>query len=156
MEGPLFGDGESPSPIEGALTRLTRFDPDTGAATAQYGYPLDAVSSGAGGDNGLSDLVALEDNSFLVVERGFGTRVSARLYRAEIDGADDILGQARLDGARPVSKTLVADLGTLHPVDNIEGITLGPKLPDGRQSVIMVTDDNFSADQVTQFLAFAL
>jgi hypothetical protein len=33
---------------------------------------------------------------------------------------------------------------------------LGPKLSDGRQSVIMVTDDNFSPDQVTQLLAFAL
>ncbi|MGV0803164.1 esterase-like activity of phytase family protein, partial [Mycolicibacterium elephantis] len=40
--------------------------------------------------------------------------------------------------------------------DNIEGITLGPTLPDGRQSVVLVSDDNFSADQFTQFLAFAL
>lgn len=156
MEGPLLGDGPSPTEATGALTRLTRLDPDTGAATAQYGYPLDPVSSGAGGDNGLSDLVALDDNSFLVIERGFGTRVSARLYRAEIDGADDILGQAPAGAATPVRKTLVADLSELHPVDNVEGITLGPKLADGRQSVIMVTDDNFSPAQVTQFLAFAL
>lgn len=156
MEGPLIGDGELSTETEGALTRLTRFDPDTGEATAQYGYPLDAVSSGAGGDVGLSDLVALDDNSFLVVERGFGTRVSSRLYRAEIGGADDILGQARADGATPVGKTLVADLTELHPVDNVEGITLGPNMVDGRQTVIMVTDDNFSPKQVTQFLAFAL
>jgi len=156
MEGPLIGDGPSPTETTGALTRLTRLDPDTGAATAQYGYPLDPVSSGAGGDNGLSDLVALDDNSFLVIERGFGTRVSARLYRAEIAGADEILGQAPAGDATPVRKTLVADPSELHPVDNVEGITLGPKLADGRQSVIMVTDDNFSPAQVTQFLAFAL
>lgn len=156
MEGPLLSDGAEPTDSTGALVRLTRLDPDTGTATAQYGYPLDPVSSGAGGGNGLSDLVALDDHSFLVIERGFGTRVSARLYRAEIDGADDILGQARAGDATPVRKTLVADLTQLHPVDNVEGITLGPKLPDGRQSVIMVTDDNFSPAQVTQFLAFAL
>ena len=35
-------------------------------------------------------------------------------------------------------------------------ITLGPKLSDGRQSVVLVTDDNFSAQQVTQFYAFAI
>jgi hypothetical protein len=156
MEGPLVGDDAEPTESAGAVVRLTRMDPDTGAATAQYGYPLDPVTSGAGGDNGLSDLVALEDNSFLVIERGFGTRVASRLYRAEIDGAQDILGRARIDGATAMRKTLVADLRQLHPVDNVEGITLGPKLDDGRQSVIMVTDDNFSPLQVTQFLAFAL
>jgi hypothetical protein len=41
-------------------------------------------------------------------------------------------------------------------VDNIEGITLGPKLPDGRQSVVLVSDNNFSPSQVTQFLLFAM
>jgi hypothetical protein len=41
-------------------------------------------------------------------------------------------------------------------LDNMEGITLGPKLSDGRQSVVLVTDDNFNARQVTQFYAFAM
>ena len=41
-------------------------------------------------------------------------------------------------------------------LDNVEGITLGPKLSDGRQVVVLVTDDNFSAEQMTQFYAFAL
>ena len=53
----------------------------------------------------------------------------------------------------------VADLSTMPQVqnlDNVEGITLGPKLPDGRQVVVLVTDDNFSAEQMTQFYAFAL
>ena len=37
-----------------------------------------------------------------------------------------------------------------------EGITLGPKLPDGHQSVVCVSDDNFAPNQVTQFLLFAM
>lgn len=155
MEGPVFQDDELPTAADGASTRITRLDPDTGATTGQYLYPLDAVSAGEGGDNGLSDLVALDGDTFLTVERGFGTHVSARLYRAELAGADDVLGRAAA-GAAPMTKTLVADLSKMHPVDNVEGITLGPKLADGRQSVIMVTDDNFSSKQVTQFLAFAL
>ena len=35
-------------------------------------------------------------------------------------------------------------------------MTLGPRLADGRQTLIMVSDNNFSATQFTQFLAFAL
>ncbi len=58
-----------------------------------------------------------------------------------------------------MTKDLVADLSTVpqvHTLDNVEGITLGPKLADGRQSVVLVSDDNFSPQQITQFLAFAL
>ena len=58
-----------------------------------------------------------------------------------------------------MTKTLLADLSTmlgLPPLDNIEGLTFGPRLLDGRQSLVLVTDNNFSAEQVTQFLVFAL
>ena len=58
-----------------------------------------------------------------------------------------------------MSKTLIADLSKLTEIptlDNVEGITLGPKLSDDRQSVVLVTDDNFNAQQVTQFYAFAM
>jgi hypothetical protein len=59
----------------------------------------------------------------------------------------------------PITKALAVDLSAtpgLSPLDNIEGITLGPKLPDGRQSVVLVSDNNFSPSQVTQFLLFAM
>lgn len=161
MEGPGYNDGEPPTEGHGALTRLTRFDVDTGAATASYAYPVDPVSSGPGGDNGLSDLVALDEESFLAVERGYGTHAVARVYRAEVGDAEDVSTRPSLTTApvRPMTKTLLADLWTvpgLSPLDNIEGITLGPTLPDGRQSVVMVSDDNFSPTQITQFLAFAM
>ncbi|MEV0672077.1 esterase-like activity of phytase family protein [Mycobacterium sp. NPDC050441] len=148
MEGPGYDDGPPPHEQHGAWTRVIRFDADSGAVDGQYTYPLEPVSAGPGGDNGLSDLVALDDKNFLVIERGFGTHVAVRIYRASL-----------VDGSTEMSKTLLADLTTtpgLAPLDNIEGITLGPKLPDGRQSVIAVSDDNFSPTQVTQFLLFAL
>ncbi|WP_422746319.1 esterase-like activity of phytase family protein [Mycobacterium sp. WMMD1722] len=161
MEGPRYEDGPPPAEGGGALTRVTRLDPETRSAAAQYLYPLDPVTAGPGGDNGLSDLVALDDSSFLVVERGYGTHVTVRIYRADIAGADDVLARPAVAGqsARAMSKTLLADLTTtpgLTPLDNVEGITLGPTLPDGRRTVVMVSDDNFSATQITQVLAFAL
>ncbi|NGY80198.1 esterase-like activity of phytase family protein (plasmid) [Bacillus megaterium] len=42
----------------------------------------------------------------------------------------------------------------LSVLDNIEGISWGPKLPNGHDSLVLVSDDNFNRNQVTQFLAF--
>lgn len=148
MEGPIFEDSVPPDEQHGASTRITRYDVDTGVADAEYRYPLDPVSAGPGGDNGLSDLVALDDATFLVIERGYGTHTAVRIYRAGV-----------IAGSSELSKTLLADLTTtpgLSPLDNIEGITLGPRLVDGRQSVILVSDDNFSPTQTTQFVLFAM
>ena len=41
------------------------------------------------------------------------------------------------------------------PLDNVEGMTFGPNLPDGRRSLILVSDNNFDPLAFTQFLAFA-
>lgn len=161
MEDPGYNDGNLPTPDAGALTRITRFDVATGKPTAQYAYPLDPIPAPNGEANGLSDLVALDDENFLVIEQSHGTHNVARIYRASIAGADNVLDRPSLVDApaTPMTKDLVADLSTMpevHNLDNVEGITLGPKLSDGRQSVVLVTDDNFSPAQITQFYAFAL
>jgi hypothetical protein len=39
-------------------------------------------------------------------------------------------------------------------VDNVEGATLGPRLPNGKRSLLFVTDDNFSEQERTQFFLF--
>jgi hypothetical protein len=41
-------------------------------------------------------------------------------------------------------------------LDNLEGMTLGPRLPDGSQSLVLVSDNNFNDIQLTQFLLFRL
>ncbi|AEF35579.1 conserved hypothetical protein [Mycolicibacter sinensis] len=164
MEGPGYDDGALPDQARGALTRITayRVDPgaDSAAPVAQYAYPLEPATAPAE-TNGLTDLVALSDTAFLVIERAFSVRPTVRLFRAEIGDATDVLGVPALAGAAvtPMVKTLVADLSTtpgLEPLDNIEGITLGPKLPDGRQTLVLVSDDNFSPRQLTQFVVFAM
>ena len=107
----------------------------------------------------MTDLVALDDENFLSVERGYGTHVQASIYRVSVGDAEDVLVRPSLTGApvRTMTKTLLVDLpSAVDPLDNVEGITLGPKLPDGRQSLLLVSDDNFSPQQITQFVAFAL
>jgi hypothetical protein len=77
-----------------------------------------------------------------------------RVYRAETDSATDVLTIPTMNGVAltPMNKSLAVDMTTtpgLSPLGNIEGVTLGPKLADGRQSVVFVSDNNFSARQVT-------
>lgn len=169
MEGPGYDDGALPDQTHGALTRVTAYRLGSGtgpaAPAAQYAYPLDpAPGQGEPAEtNGLTDLVALSDTAFLVIERAFSAHPTVRLFRAEIGDATDVLGMPALSGAAvtvtPMTKTLLADLSTtpgLEPLDNIEGITLGPRLSDGRQTVVLVSDDNFSPRQVTQFVVFAM
>jgi hypothetical protein len=169
MEDPLLQDGADPTPAAGALTRVTRYDPHSGLPTAQYGYPLSPfftrLPAGDTTDtNGVSDLLALGDGRFLVVERASvyaQENWKIRIYLASDAGATDVLARDALtEGAvRPMTKQLLADLSDvpgLPRVDNVEGITLGPRLADGRRTLVLVSDDNFSTLQVTQFIAFAV
>jgi 3-phytase len=116
--------------------------------------------------NGIVEILPLNPESLIVMERSFstgtgGTGNTIKLYSVKLSGATDVNGVADLDEIkkgkfRPVKKQLLLDLDTLGlPLDNIEGMTFGPDLPDGRRSLILVSDNNFAAAQFTQFLLFA-
>jgi len=48
------------------------------------------------------------------------------------------------------------DAAGLGKVDNLEGMSWGPLLSNGHRSLVLVSDDDFSDDEVTQLLAFEL
>lgn len=86
---------------------------------------------------------------------------NARLYEVLTSAAADDVNTIHSLQANPVEnvapKDLVLDLGELDiTLDNVEGMTWGPDLPDGRKTLVMASDNNFSNAQVTQFLAFAV
>jgi hypothetical protein len=55
-----------------------------------------------------------------------------------------------------MSKTLLLDLTELGiPMDNVEGMTFGPSF-EGRPTLILLSDNNFSPTQFTQFVAFSV
>lgn len=165
MEGPLVQDGESPTTEHGALSRLTVQD-RSGRVLGQHAYPLDPVfaesPTGDAGDNGISAILSDERGGYLVVERSYvsGVGNSIRIYRADPRGATDVQHVDSLADAkvRPVRKRLLVDLSDfdLGTVDNIEGITRGPRLPDGRRTLVLVSDDNFSEAQTTQLITLAV
>ncbi|GAB4588126.1 esterase-like activity of phytase family protein [Nocardia sp. IFM 10818] len=166
LEGPLLQDGLDPTTTTGSLNRLTvqaRFGP----ILAQYLYPADPVFAesrpepGKGG-NGIVSILAADSTSpskLLVMERSFvpavGNRI--RIYEADLSSATNVYG-AGTAGARAVTKRLLVDLDDvgLSHIDNVEGMTWGPRLPSGERTLILVSDNNFSAEQVTQVVALAV
>ncbi|MCW7536582.1 esterase-like activity of phytase family protein [Aquabacterium sp. A7-Y] len=148
-----------------SASRLLALDRDSGEAVAEYVYVSDAVSAapqpGSGfATNGLVELLHVpgSDDLLLAVERSFSEGVgnSIKLYLAHLDGATDVLGIDSLQGRSyaSVQKELLLDLGSLGvALDNIEGLTWGPSI-NGRQTLVLVADNNFASTQVTQFLAF--
>jgi hypothetical protein len=128
----------------------------------EHAYLLDPTPKGAN-NNGLTDLLTVDTGGhFLSLERTYGLLgVGAKIYQLAMGAATDTSGIPTLKGdlsrISVVKKKLVLDLSTLGIyLDNLEGMALGPRLPDGTQSLLLVSDDNFSNSQLTQFLLFRL
>jgi hypothetical protein len=129
---------------------------------SEHLYPLAPTPEGALA-HGLTELLAVDQaGHFISLERSFGlSGFTVRLYQVATGGATDTSRIASLkgdvSGIQPARKKLLLDLTELGiRLDNLEGMTLGPRLPDGSQSLILVSDDNFKDEQVTQFLLFRL
>nr|WP_232318802.1 esterase-like activity of phytase family protein [Picosynechococcus sp. PCC 8807] len=129
---------------------------------AEHLYPLEPAPQGTF-SNGLVEMIALpQEGYFLSLERSYGLGgVSAKLFQVTIGNATDTARIESLAGnpetVVPMQKTLLLDLRQLGiGLDNLEGMTLGPQLADGSQSLLLISDDNFSTDQVNQLLLFRL
>ncbi len=178
-ENALVQDGPAATADSGSLSRIVKYDARSGQPVAEYAYITDPVAvpptpAGAFATNGLVELLALDDNgTLLAMERSFsvgapGTGNTIKIYLVQTQGATDISGtfavRTEIDDGElaafldaPVKKELLFDLAELGiPLDNVEGMALGPQLPDGRQSLVLVSDNNFLSAQFTQVLAFAL
>jgi hypothetical protein len=178
-ENGLSQDSLPSTIFNGSRARILSFDLATGAAGAEYAYDVEKVaiapSSITGfATNGLTDLLAIGDREFIAIERSFavgavtpGTPVTGntiRLFHVDARNATNIAGVTDLTGeiVTPAAKTLLLDLSTLTnddgsplALDNIEGLTLGPVV-NGKQTLILVSDNNFGATQFTQFVALEI
>lgn len=175
-EGALFQDVGMVSGAEkGEVIRLLRFDlGDSWKATKEFAYrmePLVANNIGPQVFVGVSEILALSDDKVIVMERGvrispakiWSNRVT--LYLADLSKATDTLPLAKLEGAKNLveaPKTKLVDFETdlkadrKSSVENFEAMAFGPVLPDGRKTLLVMTDDNFSKTQKTQLLVFAV
>jgi hypothetical protein len=147
MEAALEQDGPLPRVnVPGGPCRFTAFDVASGRALRQLAYPPDAVPiapaiPGGVVDNGVAEVLMLDADHMLVLERAYamGTGTALRLYEIDTREGSDTLRQDKLEPGqfRPVTKRLVADFAQLglSRIDNTEGMCWGPPLPNGRRSL---------------------
>ncbi len=167
-ENALIQDGPAAQPKTSSPCRILQYNLLTNQPEKEFIYNTEPVTSlfNITGKfaSGLPDLVALDNQgNFLSLERTFsGLGFSISLFEVSLEGADDIhdinsLLAVDTKKIKPVQKKLLLDLKTLNVLlDNIEGLTLGPQLPDGERALILVSDNNFNKFQRTQILAFKL
>jgi len=117
--------------------------------------------------NGVTEILAYAKDKFLIIERsysaGYGSHGNTvKIFEVDASRATNTLELAQLKGEAydiAEKKLLfnfksVKDQLTKEIIDNIEGMCLGPKLENGKQSLILVSDNNFNsfADQINQFI----
>ena len=117
--------------------------------------------------NGVVEIIEYDLDKFLVMERsysaGYGSHGNTiKIFRVDVTKATNILNLEKLKGQDFIfaEKELLFNFKTErkklteHIIDNIEGMTLGPKLENGEQSLIVVSDNNFNSfvKQLNQFI----
>lgn len=174
-ENALAQDGPASDVNQESWARVLLYDLFTRQPAHEFVYvvgpvPEEPIPADAFRTNGLVELLPLDNSgTFLAMERGFsvGAGNTVGVYEISLSGATDVLGYDDLYDEMtgtavipftPVSKNLIFDVESDFGLvaDNLEGMTFGPPLPDGRQLLILVSDNNFSATQFTQFIAVAV
>jgi hypothetical protein len=126
---------------------------------SEHLYQLEAPPVGAI-EHGLSEIQSIDTSGhFLTLERSFGLfGFRVKLFQTSMAGATDTSKIASFKGnttIQPIKKQLAFDLKKLDiRIDNLEGMALGSRLPDGSQTLLLVSDNNFTKQQITQFLLF--
>ena len=173
MEGPLKQDGQEPTKDNGALVRLSYVSSTSGEIEKQFAIPVEPLpeepdaSAKAFRTTGIVEILQYDASRFMVIERAYtsgladgGNRV--KLYLVDIAGATDVKSMISLKNQRikVAKKHLLLDMADLQSklhsgrVDNIEGISFGPLLESGEQTLLLVSDNNFNAyeEQVSQII----
>ena len=167
-ENALIQDGPAAKSGVGTSSRILEYNLLTKQPEREFLYqtePVTPLFNPTGKfASGLPDLLALNNQgNFLSIERSFtGLGFTVFVFEISLENATDIhnfdsIAKVDPDKIKPVEKKLLLDLRTLDvSLDNIEGLTLGAKLPDGQPSLILISDNNFNGLQQTQILAFKL
>ena len=167
-ENALAQDGDKATLESGSRSRLIGFDLASGERVGEYAYdagPIFAKATTAPfyNDNGLSDMLALDGNTMLTVERSFALGIGTEInfYATSFSSATDVKGMNSLRNSevKPLTKQHVLKIGEGDfglDIDNIESVTFGPEV-GGKRTLVIASDNNFNPDgQFTQFVVFTL
>ena len=170
-EGALAQDGPAANIGQSSLARILEFRLSSGKPGAEYVYVVNPVAEEPVPPdqfrvNGVVELLPIDNaGTMLALERSFSVGAEGGgntiwLYEISTQGATDVSGEFSLlnEDFTPVTKRLILNVETdlgIEP-DNIEGMAFGPALPDGRLPLILMSDNNFAANQTTQFIVLAV
>lgn len=159
-EEALTVDGALATQASGTTVRLLKLDVNGNAINAgqQFAYevePIHGSDGSASTRSGLAELVAMPDGTLLALERSLAASVppyQSRLYEIDFAGATDV-SVAPLDAGltgqsfTAVGKELLwAGSAGGGFGQNLEGLTVGPRLPNGDWLLLGVVDDGGSSD----------
>jgi hypothetical protein len=171
LQSPMLEEGGASG--NGRFARIVKFDTATGESVAQYAYQMDRNNQG----QGISALVALGNDKFLVLERNNrGVGVGATLatadksvYQIDLSTASDVKdvtlpesGTTLPPGVTAVAKgakvidldaDTLAALGNKSP-EKWEGLAIGPQLASGQYLVLAGTDNDYSVTQNSDGVQF--
>lgn len=166
LQNGLVTDGYNASTgTRSQYTRIVKYDIQTGDVVGQYAYQL--ASSGQG--RGISALVAIDANRFLILERnnrgiGIGATLGSpdkNVFEVDLSNATDVTGiHLPASGALPSgvlaatksSQIIDLDANTLAALGNKspekwEGLAIGPQLANGKYLILAGTDNDYSVTQ---------
>lgn len=165
-QGVLLQDGALDAANErvGVNVRLIEFELSS-SKTREIVYVLDDAK------HGLNEITTLAPGVCIVLEKDGkeGKKAKCRkLYRVEMSGATDVSAieslptDLKAGGIQPVRKTLLLDmldpkygLAGPHMPEKVEGVAFGPRLSDGRRTLIITSDNDFRDGQDTRVWVFA-
>ncbi len=170
-ELPLKRDGIKPKLYNtNSPLRLTHYRFENPGPDFQLSYDLDRLRRLPllpFGLNGATELLQIDAENILVLERaysaGHGSKANRiRIFMVNLSGHENLLNVNSLKENKSfnLKKILLFDSKKIKKklkfrfIDNIEGITFGPKLDNGNNSLILVSDNNFNAfgNQINQFI----
>ncbi|MDT0643889.1 esterase-like activity of phytase family protein [Zunongwangia sp. F363] len=174
-ELPLEKDGPKPKlfPTKSPV-RITLFNSEENKAIKQFAYKLDGISKIPFlyfAVNGVTEILEYKNDKFLVLERAYSSGHGSngntvKIFAANAANATNTLKipQLRTADYRFTEKELLFDFKTIKDkleegiIDNIEGMAFGPKLANGNQSLILISDNNFNSigTQISQIILLEL
>ena len=166
---PLLQDSqpnaEDPKKRLGIHNRILELDVQSGA-TREFVYPLEHST------HGVSEVLAINDHEFLVLERDGKAGLEAafkKVFHIDLTNATDASAIDSLPPmqlpteVKPVKKSLLLDFldprfgltGEKCP-EKFEGITFGPPLKDGRKTLVVSVDNDFNSANSSWIHVFAI
>ena len=135
---------------EDNVTKIREYDLNNNSFL-DYKYVLDNVPDDIEKDNGITELLTVNDSTLIVIERAYlkeEKRTSVRVYKTRIPGVikkSDLIEKTKL-------LTSFKDLPNEIKLDNIEGVCFSA----GGKELIFISDNNKSRKQQTQFICMKI